>query len=196
LFKFSAGVSTTIDAVAVATAFTVLYWWRQQCNQINNGCLEIFKKIITLLTVTLLFLFTFFSLILNAPRTYLVPMTHFLRRRGKTVPRAESKEKQGVWDPMPELIITSLYVHSRVDSKTLTMGNSMPESTLIIYARVDFFLQSASAVPITFSGTVTTVCIKFSIEEIARRKNGDVIKHFMNAMKQIPRWGKNRSRRL
>ncbi len=97
---------------------------------------------------------------------------------------------------MPELIITSLYVHSRVDSKTLTMGNSMPESTLIIYARVDFFLQSASAVPITFSGTVTTVCIKFSIEEIARRKNGDVIKHFMNAMKQIPRWGKNRSRRL
>jgi hypothetical protein len=79
---------------------------------------------------TLLFLFTFFSLILDAPRTYLVPMTHFLRRICKTVPRAESKEKHGVWDPMPELILTSLYVHSRVDSKTLTMGNPMPESTL------------------------------------------------------------------
>jgi hypothetical protein len=37
--------------------------------QISNGCLEIFKKIITLLTVTVLFLFTFFNLILDAPRT-------------------------------------------------------------------------------------------------------------------------------
>ncbi len=46
----------------------VLYWWRQHCKQISSGCLEIFKKIITLLTVTVLFLFTFFNLILDAPR--------------------------------------------------------------------------------------------------------------------------------
>jgi hypothetical protein len=31
---------------------------------------------------------------------------------------------------MPELTITSPYVHSRVDSNTFTMGNPMPESTL------------------------------------------------------------------
>ncbi len=66
-----AGVSKTIDAVDTATAFRVLYWWRQHCKQISNGCLEIFKKIITLLTVTVLFLFTFFNLILDAPRTIL-----------------------------------------------------------------------------------------------------------------------------
>ncbi len=40
---------------------------------------------------------------------------------------AESKEKHRVWDPMPELTITSPYVHSRVDSNTFTMGNPMPE---------------------------------------------------------------------
>ena len=70
LFKFLAGVSKTIAAFAVATAFRVLYWWKQQCNQISNGCLEIFKKIITLLTLTVLFLFTFFNLILDAPRRF------------------------------------------------------------------------------------------------------------------------------
>jgi hypothetical protein len=43
---------------------------------------------------------------------------------------AESKEKHRVWDPMPELTITSPYVHSIVDSNTFTMGNPMPESTL------------------------------------------------------------------
>jgi hypothetical protein len=43
---------------------------------------------------------------------------------------AEPKEKHGVWDPMPELTITSPYVHSRVDSSTYTMVNPMPESTL------------------------------------------------------------------
>ncbi len=63
-----AGVSKTIAAVAVATAFRVLYWRRQHCKQISNGRLELFKKIITLLTVTVLFLFTFFNLILDAPR--------------------------------------------------------------------------------------------------------------------------------
>ncbi len=66
LFKFLAGVSKTIAAFAVATAFRVLYWWKQQ---ISNGCLEIFKTIITLLTLTVLFLFTFFKLILDAHRT-------------------------------------------------------------------------------------------------------------------------------
>jgi hypothetical protein len=39
--------------------------------------------------------------------------------------KAESQEKHGVWDPMPELTITSPYVHSRVDSNTFTMGNPM-----------------------------------------------------------------------
>ncbi len=51
----------------------------------------------------------------------------------------ESKEKHGVWDPLPELTINSPYVHSRVDSNTFTMGkqpyarvdiNRMPELTL------------------------------------------------------------------
>ncbi len=45
---------------------------------------------------------------------------------------AESKEKHGVWDPMPELTIASPYVHSRVDSNTFTLGNPMPESTLTL----------------------------------------------------------------
>ncbi len=45
---------------------------------------------------------------------------------------AESKEKHGVWDPMPEMTITSPYVQSRVDSKTFTIGNPMPKSTLTL----------------------------------------------------------------
>ncbi len=44
LFKFLAVVSKIITAIAVATAFRVLYWWRQQCKQISNGRLEILKK--------------------------------------------------------------------------------------------------------------------------------------------------------
>jgi hypothetical protein len=40
---------------------------------------------------------------------------------------AESKEKLGVWDPMPELTV------ARVDSITFTMGNPMPESTLTLF---------------------------------------------------------------
>jgi hypothetical protein len=39
---------------------------------------------------------------------------------------AESKEKHGVCDPMPKLIITSPYVDSRDDSNTFPMGNPMP----------------------------------------------------------------------
>ncbi len=52
-------------------------------------------------------------------------------------------------DPMPELTITSPYVHSRVDSSTNTTGNPMPESTLALcqsrlypYARADFYPPS------------------------------------------------------
>ncbi len=52
--------------------------------------------------------------------------------------KAESKEKHGVEDPMPDLTITSLYVHSRVDSNTFTMGNPIPEWTFTL-SRVDFF---------------------------------------------------------
>ncbi len=63
-----AEVSKIIATFAVATAFRVLYWWKQQCKQISNGRLEIFIKIITLLIVTVLVLFTFFNLILDAPR--------------------------------------------------------------------------------------------------------------------------------
>jgi hypothetical protein len=44
---------------------------------------------------------------------------------------AESKEKHVVWDPMPELTITSPYVHSRVDSNTFSMSIGQP------YAKVD-----------------------------------------------------------
>jgi hypothetical protein len=49
-----------------------------------------------------------------------------------TVSEAESKGKHGVLDPMPELTITSPYVHSRVDSNTFTMDNPLPESTLFL----------------------------------------------------------------
>jgi hypothetical protein len=63
------GVSTSIAAVATAPP-------SEFCTDEDNsvirsamdGCLEIFKKIITLLTVTVLFLFAFFNLIFDAPR--------------------------------------------------------------------------------------------------------------------------------
>ncbi len=65
---------------------------------------------------------------------------------------AESKETHGVWDPMPELTITTPYVHSSIDSNTFnsidvylhtdiylqdiymtrTKGNPIPESTLTL----------------------------------------------------------------
>jgi hypothetical protein len=51
----------------------------------------------------------------------------------------ESKEKHGVWDPMPELSITSPYVPSKVDSLQhiyCTMGNP--------YAIVDFIPRSGT----------------------------------------------------
>ncbi len=45
--------------------------------------------------------------------------------RSTMTSEAISKEKHGVWDPMPELTITSPFV----DSTTFTMGNPMQEST-------------------------------------------------------------------
>ncbi len=49
---------------------------------------------------------------------------------------AESKEKNGAYDPMPELTVTSPYVDSRVDRlQHMTMGNPMPESTLTLCQR-------------------------------------------------------------
>jgi hypothetical protein len=46
---------------------------------------------------------------------------------------AESKEKHGVWDhAVVDYVLTSTYVHSRVDSNTFTMGNPMPESALTL----------------------------------------------------------------
>ncbi len=42
------------------------------------------------------------------------------------------KERHGVWNKMPELTITSPYIHSRVDFKIFTVGNSLPESTLAL----------------------------------------------------------------
>jgi hypothetical protein len=48
-----------------------------------------------------------------------------------TQTQAESKEENGVWDPMPELTITSPYVYSRVYSNTFTMAIKQP------YARID-----------------------------------------------------------
>jgi hypothetical protein len=37
-----------------------------------------------------------------------------------------------VWDPLPELSITSSYVDPRVNSNTFTMGNHMTVSTLTL----------------------------------------------------------------
>ncbi len=37
---------------------------------------------------------------------------------GDSLPEAESKEKHGVWNPLPKLTITSPYVHSRVSTPT------------------------------------------------------------------------------
>jgi hypothetical protein len=42
------------------------------------------------------------------------------------LPEAKSKEKHDVGDPMPELIMSSPYVHSKVDSTTFTTGNPWP----------------------------------------------------------------------
>ncbi len=49
---------------------------------------------------------------------------------------AASKENPGVWDLLPELTITSPYVHSKVESNTFTIGKP--------YARVDFIPKSGT----------------------------------------------------
>ncbi len=57
----------------------------------------------------------------------------FESKRQNADSEAEFKGKHGVWDPMPELIITSPnVVDAKVDSDTFTMGNPMPESTLTL----------------------------------------------------------------
>ncbi len=54
---------------------------------------------------------------------------------------AESKEKHGVWDPMPGFTITSPYVHSRVDSNIYPV-QPYARVDLNPSARVDFIPQS------------------------------------------------------
>ncbi len=44
---------------------------------------------------------------------------------------AESKEKHGVWDPVPELTITSTLCTLQSRPQHINMGNPMAESTLI-----------------------------------------------------------------
>ncbi len=59
----------------------------------------------------------------------------------------ESKEKHGVpyyrvWDPVPELTVTSPYVDSSVGLNTWTMGNTMPDSALPLCQSRLYPLQS------------------------------------------------------
>ncbi len=50
-----------------------------------------------------------------------------------------------IWDSMPELIITSPYVHSTVDFNTFTMGIEQPSQIRPKpYARVDFIPLSGT----------------------------------------------------
>jgi hypothetical protein len=44
----------------------------------------------------------------------------------------KSKEKHGVWDPLPLLTKTSPYVDSRVGYNIFNMDNPLPESTLTL----------------------------------------------------------------
>jgi hypothetical protein len=47
--------------------------------------------------------------------------------------RANPNKYMVYWDPMPELTITSPYMSTpKVDSKTFTIGNPTPESTLTL----------------------------------------------------------------
>jgi hypothetical protein len=58
----------------------------------------------------------------SSPKGIIIPPPPPSTETGE-VTEAESKLKHGVWAPMPELTITSPYVHSpRVDSNTLTMS--------------------------------------------------------------------------
>jgi hypothetical protein len=86
------GVSTTIAAVAVATAVRVLY--DEDNSVISVGCLEIFKKIITLLTVTIFLLFAFFNLILVAPRTSLFSVINFRRYAKINIQKGKKRKER------------------------------------------------------------------------------------------------------
>jgi hypothetical protein len=71
---------------------------------------------------------------------------------------------------MPELTITSPYVHFRIDSSTFTMGNSMPESTLTLcqsrlYSPVSSPRSQAPPPPMLLSRRYETV----SLREYVRR---------------------------
>ncbi len=58
-------------------------------------------------------------------------MRHNGRKEYSFVTQKPNPKKNMVYgDPMPELTITSPYVHSKVDFNTFTMGNPMPESTI------------------------------------------------------------------
>jgi hypothetical protein len=61
----------------------------------------------------------------------------------RRVPETVFKEKHGVWDPWPELTITSPYVDYRVDLTHVpwaTLCQGWPET----YATVDFIPQSGT----------------------------------------------------
>ncbi len=71
------------------------------------------------------------------PPTYCIALCYIYSTVQLGTEAEKSKEKHGVWYPMPKLTITSPYVHFRVDSNTLTGQpyakvalNPMPESTL------------------------------------------------------------------
>jgi hypothetical protein len=61
---------TTIAAVAIATAFSSEFCTDEDNSVIRSAMDPL--KIITLLTVTVPFLFAFFNLILDSPRTYCI----------------------------------------------------------------------------------------------------------------------------
>ncbi len=69
----------------------------------------------------------------NAARKKTICLGYFPTREAE----AESKEKHGVWDPMPLLTITSPHLQSIPDYSTFT-AYGQP------YARVDFVLQSGT----------------------------------------------------
>ncbi len=47
--------------------------------------------------------------------------------------RPNLKEKHGVWDPMPKLTVTSLFMSTPESTPTyFTMGNPIPESILTL----------------------------------------------------------------
>ena len=64
------------------------------------------------------------------------PILHLINTKSKIYTEAKSKEKHGVWDPMPELTITSPYVYFRLQHiyygqpYAIVELNPMPESTL------------------------------------------------------------------